>query len=226
MSYPSIISTIDLMPIYYDKSDNKIKIFLSKRNNPNEPFFDSFALIGGFIRDEDGDIESAIKRIARDKIDADLNWFNSANPDLVIGNKIRDPRGFAISHLYTVVMGLDIYINSSSSLNKNSLYVDAFDINLDLAFDHNHLIQTAMNKLTLDCRLSYLKAFTIALNLLKPYQEFTLSELQSVYELLVQEKIDKKTFRRYIPYEIDPILRLNKKTVNKHARPAELYGWK
>lgn len=221
--YKNIISTIDLMPIVYDKSENKIKIIVSKRKNKKEPFYNQYALVGGFIRDEDGDIENAIRRIAFDKIQAELSWLNVDFPHCVVGNNTRDPRGFAISHLYMVVAGVDINIQS-----QNHLYLDAFDNSVQLAFDHNELINKTMSKVRLDCKMNFNQAIQLALNLLKPYQEFVLSELQTVYELLIGSEIDKKTFRRHLlnySNESTGFVKLDKKTVKKHARPADLYGF-
>lgn len=220
-----IISTIDLMPIVYDKSENKIKVIVSKRQNTNEPFFGQYAMVGGFIREQDGNIENAIRRIARDKIQAELNWLNVDFPHCVVGNNTRDPRGFAISHLYMVVAGVDINIQS-----KDWMYLDALNVNMDLAFDHNELIQKTIQKVRSDCTMNFNQAIELALTLLKPYKEFVLSELQSVYELLTGAEIDKKTFRRHLDgYSSKQVnahfIKLDKKTGGKRARPADIYGF-
>ena len=60
------------------------------------------------------------------------------------------------------------------------------DVSNDLAFDHNHI---------LSCGIEYLREqidHKLISNLLP--SKFTLSQLQHLYEILLDEKLDKKKF--------------------------------
>jgi 8-oxo-dGTP diphosphatase len=60
-----------------------------------------------------------------------------------------------------------------------------------LAFDHEKIIQYALNRLR--GKLDYT---TIAFNLLP--EQFTLRELQRVYEIILHKRLDKRNFRKRI----------------------------
>jgi 8-oxo-dGTP diphosphatase len=83
-----------------------------------------------------------------------------------------------------------------------------------LAFDHGRIIRYALQ------RLRYKLEYTALGFLLLP-AEFTLSELQQVYEIILQEQLDKRNFRRKVLSQ-GIIERTGKMKYGDH-RPARLY---
>ena len=86
-----------------------------------------------------------------------------------------------------------------------------------LAFDHAQILTTALR------RLRYKLEYTAVGFELLP-EEFTLSEIQSTYEIILGEKLDKRNFRRRIleanVIEETPHLRTGE------GRPARLYRYR
>ena len=107
------------------------------------------------------------------------------------GQPDRDPRGRVITVAYFALLSADQ--TAGLQLQSNS---DADDVRWwsmyalpELAFDHARILDYAMQ------RLRWKLEWTALGFLLLP-AEFTLSELQKVYERVLDEPLDKRNFRR------------------------------
>lgn len=225
--YPSIISTIDLVVFGYNKESNKLMVYLDDRKNPNEPYFNYKSLIGGFVRFDDVDMYSAICRIVSDKtqhvIDDLSSCIKGDEPSFVVGNNHRDPRGWALSHVYCLFVSIN-------ETNKHYFY-DIEQLvnssNTQLAFDHLDIIKKAVDWIANTSLSNHQYAITAACLLLPVNEDFVLSQLQKVYECVTQSSTNTKTFRR----KMDDIHWLNGKIIEgsvlqgKRSRPAQLYQY-
>ena len=101
--------------------------------------------------------------------------------------------------------------------NKRYTGIDWFDIdNLpELAYDHEDIIKCALERLKWKITYS-----TISLTLVP--NEFTLTELQEVFEIVLWKKIDKRNFRKKILKQKVIKETGNKKTIGV-TRPATIY---
>lgn len=88
----------------------------------------------------------------------------------------------------------------------------------ELAYDHKLIAKEAITRLK--SRLQYTN---IAWSLLP--EEFTLTDLQRVYEIILDTAIDKRNFRKRI-LSLDLIIPVGKKRGGEANRPAELYKFK
>jgi len=97
-----------------------------------------------------------------------------------IGNASRDPRGWSVTLLYFALIDFDAYgpVNGSEETQWVSI-VEALKQNL--AFDHKIL----------------LRRYTALPVSLMP-EHFTLTELQNMFELILDSPLQKKSFRRRI----------------------------
>ena len=225
--YPSIISTIDLVVFGYNKESNKLMVYLDDRKNPNEPYFNYKSLIGGFVRFDDVDMYAAICRIVSDKtqhvIDDLSSCIKGDEPSFVVGNNHRDPRGWALSHVYCLFVSIN-------ETNKHYFY-DIEQLvnssNTQLAFDHLDIIKKAVDWIANTSLSNHQYAITAACLLLPVNEDFVLSQLQKVYECITKSSTNTKTFRR----KMDDIHWLNGKIIEgnvlqgKRSRPAQLYQY-
>ena len=85
----------------------------------------------------------------------------------------------------------------------------------DLAFDHDDILEMAMERLAAKVEYS-----TIALQLMP--KAFTLTELQHLYELATRQPIDKRNFRKRI-LALDVIEPTGEEKREGPHRPAKLY---
>ncbi|OHA63091.1 MAG: hypothetical protein A2842_02645 [Candidatus Wildermuthbacteria bacterium RIFCSPHIGHO2_01_FULL_48_25] len=98
----------------------------------------------------------------------------------------RDPRGRVVSVAYLVLVSPEAI---SKSLNARKVYWKDAKRLLNLAYDHNEIVKKGLERL--EAKLGY---STIAQGFLKP--QFTLGELQEVYEVVLRKKFDKRNFRK------------------------------
>ncbi len=94
----------------------------------------------------------------------------------------------------------------------------AIDAMPDLYLDHTEIVTLARRRL--QAKLNY---STIAFQLLP--EEFTLSELQAVYETILCDTLDKRNFRKRV-LALDCIEETGAKRRDGYHRPAALYRYK
>ncbi len=124
----------------------------------------------------------------------------------------RDPRGWSVSIAYYVVIPGEILASGNGELQLHP--VDKLP---PLAFDHNTIVEVAVNRLRAKSTYSSLPAFLLP-------ETFTLPELQKVYEQVLGTKIDRWKFRRR--FEDLDIIELAEGTRTARAgagRPGQLF---
>lgn len=126
----------------------------------------------------------------------------------------RDPRGHAISVSYMV---LNHHVSpGTDSQVENPQFYDVRRLP-EMAFDHDSIIEYAMDRLK--NKLNYT---TVAQALLP--EKFTLQELQNLYEVVYNQKLDKRNFRKkFLSLEV---LEETKERKTGPHRPALLYRFK
>ncbi len=128
--------------------------------------------------------------------------------DTIVGN----PQGPAVSVIY---MGLGKEVTPKATRTiRNSQFFPVKQLP-NLAFDHNQIIDYAHQRLK--SKLSYTNAVFALLPML-----FTLSHLQSVYEAVLEEKLDKRNFRKKF-LGLGLVHPTTEYHMNGAHRPARLY---
>ncbi|HST90115.1 MAG TPA: NUDIX hydrolase, partial [Ktedonobacterales bacterium] len=132
------------------------------------------------------------------------------------GEPARDPRTRVITVVYYVLERPgQIHTRApGSDGGAEAQLFPAYDTP-PLAFDHGDILRYTLQRLR-----GKLEYTTIGFQLLPP--EFTLSELQEVYEAILNRPLDKRNFRKklLITRIVEPTQRM--KMVGQH-RPARLY---
>ena len=170
---------------------------------------------GGLIR-SDETAEQAASRIIEEKakIAAKKLYFEQLYTFSQID---RDPRGRVVAVSYLAVVPWE---KLSAKEQKNSdltWWTKVSDIP-NLAYDHNEMFKVAVARLK--SRICYT---TLIVKMLP--REFTLGELERAYEGILNEKQDKRNFRKKIA-KIDILRILPKMQTGEPFRPARLYEFK
>lgn len=192
--------------------DGKLEILLGKVQSETNVFKGKWAHIGGLIEIKET-AEDSVKRLL--KVKAGIN--DIYNEQLYTFSSIdRDPRGRVVSVAYIALANNDLeqdFENAGTETVWKTL-----PINTKLAYDHDEITKIAIN------RLRSKIIYTDIARYFMP-KEFTLSELQKVYEAVTGELVDKRNFRKRI-LSLN-ILKDTKKTLKKGVmRPAALYSFK
>lgn len=179
--HPQFYVAVDC--IIFGFKNGKISLLLLKRNF--EPARGEWSLMGGFVRENES-VDDAARRVL-----AELTGLTDIYMDQVeaFGSVERDPGERVISVAYYALINIDDY--DHELVRKHNAYWVSIDELPDLIFDHSEMVRLAMNRLRHKASVR-----PIGFNLLP--KEFTLSKLQSLYEAIYGEPLDKRNFRKQV----------------------------
>jgi len=118
---------------------------------------------------------------------------------------------------YYSLIKMDEFNPRASSFAGNVQWVDVYKVPL-LAFDHNEIVQRGLSILRHE-----LTADHIGFELLP--EKFTLTQLQKLYEIILDKKLDKRNFRKNI-MRTDTVKPLEEKQQGVLHKPAQLFSVK
>lgn len=198
--------TVDL--VLFTFTEGELRVLLVQRRHP--PFADCWALPGGFVG-QDEPLEEAAARELAEETAVEGIYLEQL---YTFGDPQRDPRGRVITVAYFAIVVPDVMKQAQAGPEtRNVGWFPVYNLP-PLAFDHERIIRYALQ------RLRYKLEYTALGFLLLP-EEFTLSELQKVYEVVLQETLDKRNFRRKILAQ--GIIEYTGKLRYGDHRPARLY---
>lgn len=202
---------IDL--VIFTVKDNMFQVLLTKRSK--EPYRGSYTLPGGFVKQDLSLSESASLILERD-----TNIKGAYLEQLyTFGDVRRDPRGRIIGITYYALLD-STKINLINSNKYN--YINWFDVrdisSLKFGFDHVDIVTLAVDRVR-----NKIEYTNIAFQLLP--DKFTLTELQEVYEAILDQKLDKRNFRKKVA-ELELLNELNEFKKVGRMRPAKYYEFK
>ncbi|MGL5039638.1 MAG: NUDIX hydrolase [Aeromonas sp.] len=183
--------------------EERLELLLETRDRP--PFAHSWQLPALRIDEtQDRDLDAAQHRLLTE-------WGLGhcySEQVCTLGNLERDPRGWSTTLVYLCLVDPGVAVVRGSWQPLANLP------GLSLAFDHIQLIAKALERLRIKSRYS-----TLPLQLLGP--EFTLSEVQRAFEIILQTPMNTAAFRKRI-HRADILLDTGHKRTGKQ-RPAILY---
>ncbi len=205
--HPAVTTDVVIFTI----QDDDLRVLLIQR--ANDPYRGNRSLPGGFV-DIDEDLEHCALRELREETGITGVYLEQL---YTFGKPDRDPRERVITVAYYALAPMDrLQVRAAS----DAAAADWFPVSdlPELAFDHRQIIKLAHRRLA-----SKLDYSTIALQFMP--REFTLSELQKVYEIILGDKLDKRNFRKRV-LAYDCIEDTGRERRNGRHRPARLYTLK
>ena len=202
--------TVDV--VIFALYDNDLKVLLVKR--PSPPFEGSWALPGGFVKTSESLEEAAARKLAEETgvtavYTEQLYTFGAID---------RDPRMRIVTVAYFALVPYESVANQIHHAKPDGSAEWVSLKNLpELGFDHFKIAEYALQ------RLRYKLEYTSVGFELLP-DEFTLTQLQRAYEIVLDEPLDKRNFRRKI-LAASVIEETGEKTKEGEGRPARLYKY-
>lgn len=200
---------IHVITTLFTVNKGEVKVLLIKRTN--EPFKDYWALPGGAMYNNET-LEDGAKREIKEKTGLDNIKLELCGvfDDIKRSNL---QRMIGISFIGVInIDGLELQRETLKTSNA-----DFFSINRvpTLAYDHNEIINKS---------IVILKEKILNSNILKGLlpEEFTLPELQKVYETLLNKKLDRRNFRKKLLND-GIICDVKKDALFNGKKPAKLY---
>ena len=150
--------------------------FLSMRRS-RQPARGQWALPEGFLTDRES-LDEAAHRVLREETGEANAYLEQL---YTFGDPARDSRGHRVSVAY---LGVAASMRGSADQEWRGVHRAP-----RLAFDHDRILARALERLRTKTEYS-----TLPLRFLP--ENFTLSEVQQVYETLLERTLDKRNFRR------------------------------
>ncbi len=218
--------SIDCVVLGFDE-DQKLKVLLIKKfiNDRND---DQFALPGDLVGLNE-DLLAGAQRILNSLTSIDnlfLEQFSVfGDPERTRQKKDQSwlkmyrkkPKERVVTVGYIALVKMEDYEPHASSFALDAEWVELNKVSTELAFDHNLILNEGIKYLRnqLDHEL--------VTNLLP--SKFTLSQLQNLYEILLDQKLDKRNFRKNVSKDI-LIIKTDEKQKGVAHKPAHLYTYK
>jgi 8-oxo-dGTP diphosphatase len=201
---PSV--TVDI--VIFTVQDEDLRILLVKRRQ--WPFKDRWALPGGFVKMKES-LEEAAERELYEETNVKEVYLEQLH---AFGEPKRDPRTRVITiAYYALIKSEDLFLKAASDV-KEAQWISTKKLP-KLAFDHERIVDFAIARLR-----SMISMSTIAFQFLP--QDFTLTELQRIHEIVLDRRLDKRNFRRKVLSLGILEETMNRKLEGRH-RPAQLF---
>ena len=202
--------TVDV--VIFTIRDDALSVLLVKRGI--EPNLGDWAIPGGFVLDHESLDEAALRELREETGVADVYLEQL----YTFGDPGRDPRGRVVTVAYYALIAADRAPLEAGTDAAEAQWWPVGKLPEQLAFDHAHILDYAIQRLR--AKIGYT---TVGFQLLP--KEFTLGQLQSVYEAILGKPLDKRNFRKRIE-QLDVLTPLESWRRGGASRPARLYTFK
>ena len=180
--YPRGALTVDC--VVFGLDDVELKVMLIQRGQ--EPYLGMWALPGGFVRGAE-----TLDEAARRELEEETGLRQVFLEQLyTFGEVHRDPRERVVSVAYYALVKLSDHRVQAATDAREAAWFGVYEVP-SLAFDHAGILQMGLERLR-----GKLRYQPIGFELLP--KKFTLSQLQHLYELVLERELDKRNFRKRV----------------------------
>lgn len=194
--------------------DSGLHVVVHRRDK--EPFQGKLALPGGYVhKQEDADSLAAAIRVIKQKTGISPPYLEQL---YTFADAKRDPRGWSVSMSYFALVSEKVLMQSREATGATERF-ELMDVDSGqrLSFDHNRILNAALERLRNKSAYSTLPCFLLE-------RDFTLGELQATYESVMGVSLNKSAFRRKMA-ELDILEESSGQREGAH-RPAQLFRLK
>lgn len=202
--YMKIAVSVDCVIFGY--ADNHLKVLLIRSDL--EIYKNLWSLLGDLVH-PDEDIDSAVSRILKSRTGLTNVFMEQIH---TFGKVKRHPEGRVISTAYCSLINIK---NTELQKLDNELHWHNVNEIQKMAFDHAEILHQCLQWLQ-----RRMQEHPLGLNLLEP--EFSLRDLQLLYENIFNEKLDRRNFRKKF-FNMGVLTDTGKLEINVPHRPGKLY---
>ena len=170
--------------VVFGMDDEGLRLLLIERGLP--PFEGEWALPGGFVH-TDETVDDAARRELKEETGIEKVFLEQL---YTFSELQRDPRERVISIAYYALVNLIDHRVRAATDAREAAWFSVNDVPT-LAFDHAEILNVALTRLR--GKLGYQP---IGFELLPQY--FALSQLQHLYEVVLERELDKRNFRKKV----------------------------
>lgn len=210
------MTTVDV--VVFTAIEGQLNVLLVKRpETVKEPFPGQWALPGGFVHvEQDPSLEACALRKLKEKTGVDAPYLEQLGS---WGSATRDPRGWSATHVYFALLPHEAITMEKGANAAQVAWFPVIDqgVKTTLAFDHESILETAIQRLRNKAEYTSLPAYLLP-------EEFTLPDLQRAYEEVLGRPVDKSAFRTRVMAS-DLVVPVEKQRTGAY-RPAQMYRLK
>lgn len=203
--YPKFHVALDCIIFGFEQGE--LKLLIHKRRF--EPFKGHWSLFGGFLKDEES-LADAANRILQELTGLEKIYMEELR---TYGEIKRDPAARVISIAYYALIPAYRYSDEYSK-QYGATWVSIKDLPA-LIMDHDAMVEKGLRRLK-----RRTSSQPIGFELLP--REFTIPQLQDLYEAIYQLKLDKRNFRKRI-FSMNVLIKLDEKDKTHSRKGAFLY---
>jgi 8-oxo-dGTP diphosphatase len=203
--FPTFHVAVDCIIFGFDQSE--LKLLIHKRQF--EPAKGGWSLFGGFVQIDES-LDEAANRILFELTGLQKIYMEELQS---YGEVNRDPAGRVISVAYFALISAEDFTGASSS-QSGATWVSLKDLP-PLIMDHNDMVEKGLRRLKRRAASQ-----PIGFELLP--EEFTMPQLQALYEAIYQADLDKRNFRKKI-LAMNVLIKLDQKDKTSSRKGAFLY---
>ncbi len=206
------ITTVDV--VIFTVLDECLHVLLVTRAAAaDEPYPGMWALPGGFVDvHKDVDLESCALRKLQQKTGVKTPYLEQVGS---WGGLKRDPRYWSATHVYfALIPSPSQALQGANNTDAAWFPIEDNQVSVRLAFDHTKLLDAAIQRLRNKVEYTSLPAYLLP-------EEFTLSDLQRMYEVVLERPLEKSAFRTRV-VAANLVVKVDKVRGGPN-RPAQLY---
>lgn len=184
--FPRFAVTVDV--VLLTVADGRLQSLLIERGG--EPYKDAWALPGGFKRPDETLDQAARRELVEEtgiRAPSHLSQLGA------YGDPGRDPRTNVVTVAYTAVVTRALAAEAATDAQQAQWWPvsEVLEGGFTLAFDHDRILRDAVERARAELEQTSLAAAFVG-------PEFTLTELQEVYETVWGEQLDRGNFQRAV----------------------------
>lgn len=194
--------------VVFGLDDEGLAVLLVERDLP--PFEGSWALPGGYVHYGES-LEDAARRELREETGLENVFLEQL---YTFGDPDRDPRGHTVTVAYYALVNKRDHRVRAATDARDARWFPVRGAP-SLAFDHERIVEVALERLKGKVRYR-----PVGFELLP--RRFTLSQLQHLYETILETPLDKRNFRKKV-LGLGLLVDTGEREQGVPRRPARLY---
>lgn len=205
-SYPTVALTVDCVIFGFDQ--NCLKVLLIKSDL--FAYGDHFSLLGDKVNSNEA-LDAAAHRVLLQRTGLQQVYLEQVH---TFSAPNRHPGGRVVTTVYASLLNIK---DHELKIKENELNWQPIQSIATMAFDHKAILDHCY--LWLKKRI---QEHPLAFNLLP--EKFSLRQLQNLYESILDQKLDRRNFRKKFA-SMGFLVDLAEMEVNVNHRPGKLYGF-
>lgn len=200
--------TLSVDCVIFGLKDQALNVLLIKSDFPG--YLNRWSLLGDIV-ESDENLDEAAYRVLKERTGLDHLYLEQVQ---TFGKVDRHPAGRVITVAYYSLVNID---QLDILKHDNELHWHKIENISDLAFDHTEILNVCLQRLRVKIRTE-----PVGFKLLP--ENFTLRELQSLYESVLSVTLDRRNFRKKF-FSTGLLIDLGKYELGVRHRPARLYNF-